>query len=135
MKHHVIGVAALALVACGNQDDRSAEVQGSPAGDAAIGTTTSGDRDALVALGMSERQLRDADLIGTNGEELGDVEGVVASADGTITHLLVEIEDSSPDRYVHVPVEGLEPFDNGDDRDLRTTMTRDQLMALPEVRR
>lgn len=139
MRRLALSLTTLALVACGNGDDRSEranpETGTSATGTLASGTSASGTSDGPIALGMTEGQLRDADLIGANGEELGEVEGLVTGPDGSVTQLLVEIGDSSPDRYVHVPIDGLEAFDNGDDRDLRTTMTRDQLMALPQVAR
>lgn len=141
MRTFALPLLALGLIACGNQEAPSSDTTDLTNGTSASATSASGgvapgsSTDAVVALGMTEDQLRDADLVGADGQELGDVEAVVAAADGTITHLLVEIEDSSPDRYVNVPVEGLEAFDNRGDRDIRTTMTRDQLMALPEVRR
>jgi hypothetical protein len=131
MKQLGLALVAVVLVACGNEGASSDAAIGTQA----VGTSASGASNGQVALGLTERQLLDADLVGANGEELGDVEGLVTGPDGTVTSLLVEIEDSSPDRYVHVPIEGLQPFDDGDDRDLRASLTRDQLMALPAVPR
>lgn len=86
-----------------------------------------------VALGLSEAQLIDADLIGAAGVELGGVEGVLRNADGQVDRLLVEIEDSNPDRFVAVPLEGLNTVVTGDDTDLSTSMTAAQLAALPDA--
>lgn len=97
-----------------------------------LGATTA---EQQVALGMAERQLLDADLLDARGQEIGDVEGIVRDSSGTVTQLLVEVEDSSPDRYVHVPVNGLRPVQNGNDMDIGSNLTRDQLMQMPEVRR
>jgi len=47
--------------------------------------------------------------------------------------LLIEIEDSHPDKFVHVPVAGLQVVRKGNDTDLSTTMTKEQLNALPAV--
>ncbi|MFL0418210.1 PRC-barrel domain-containing protein [Sphingomonas sp. 179-I 2A4 NHS] len=88
-----------------------------------------------VALGLTEAQLLDADLIGPDGAEIGEVEEVVRGPSGKVERLLVEVEDTTPDRYVHVPIESLTPVKRGDDTDLSTTMTKQQLQALPEVKR
>ena len=89
---------------------------------------------APVALGLNEAQLLDAELVGADGIELGDVAQVARGADGKVDRLLVEIEDSNPDRYVHVPVAGLKTIVRGTDTDLSTTMTKAELAALPEVK-
>lgn len=86
-----------------------------------------------VALGMSEAQLIEADLVDPGRAELGSVEGVVRNAAGDVDRLLIEIEDSNPDRFVQIPVEGLTTVVIGDDTDLSTTMTRAELAALPEA--
>lgn len=88
---------------------------------------------AILALGLTERQFLDAELVDTRGTELADVMAVVRGASGAPEKLLVEIEDSNPDRFVHVPIEGLKPRQDGDDWDLVTTMTKAQLDALPAV--
>jgi sporulation protein YlmC with PRC-barrel domain len=119
-------ILVLTLAACGNAET-SNEQTGT---NAAVSTA-----DAQVALGLTERQLLDADIIDANGTEIGDIEGIVRNSDGTVNQLLVEIEDTSPDRYVHMSLEGLEAVTAGNGRDVRTRMTREQLMALPEVRR
>lgn len=87
----------------------------------------------VLALGMSERQFLDAELVDTRGTELADVVAVVRGASGAPEKLLVEIEDSNPDKFVHVPLDGLKPRQDGDDWDLVTTMTKAQLDALPAV--
>ena len=86
---------------------------------------------AIAALGLTEMQLLKADLIGPGGIELGDIAGVLKGRDGTVDRLLVEIEDSNPDRYVAVPVDGLTTVKQGNDIDLSTTMTKAQIDALP----
>lgn len=86
-----------------------------------------------VALGMSEAQLIEADLVDPGRAELGSVEGVVRNAAGDVDRLLIEIEDSNADRFVQIPVEGLTTVVIGDDTDLSTTMTRAELAALPEA--
>lgn len=121
------GAAAL-LAGCNNANEvaedrmeRAADLSAAQAG------------PAEAALGLTEAQLLDAELIGPNQVELGDVASVVRGADGKVERLLVEIEDSNPDRFVHVPIEGLTPIRRGDDTDLSTTMTMQELQALPAV--
>lgn len=87
-----------------------------------------------AALGLSEAQLLDADLVGQDGKELGDIAKVVRGADNKVERLLVEIDGSNPDRYVHVPITGLKTIVRGDDTDLQTTMNKSDLMSLPEIK-
>ena len=89
---------------------------------------------AQVALGLSEAQLLEADVIGPGNTEVGDVARIERNAAGEVDRLLIEIEDSNPDRFVHVPVSGLKPITRGNDTDLQTTMTLEALGALPEVK-
>ena len=87
-----------------------------------------------AALGLTEAQLLDADLVGPDGKELGDIAKVVRGADNKVERLLVEIDGTNPDRYVHVPITGLKTMVRGDDTDLQTTMNKTDLMSLPEIR-
>lgn len=89
--------------------------------------------NSIVALGLTERQFLDAELVDARGMELADVMAVVRAASGAPEKLLVEIEDSNPDRFVHVPIEGLVPKQDGDGWDLVTNLTKAQLAALPAV--
>ena len=62
-----------------------------------------------------------------------DIEQVRRDAGGAVTSLVVEIEDSSPDRYVDVPLAGLTVRQGSmDDPDIQTTMTAQALAALPD---
>lgn len=119
----------LALAGCGDAQDaaedkmeRTAEAQATEAG------------AAQAALGLTELQLLDADLIGPNNVELGDVARVDRDAAGKVDRLLIEIEDSNPDRFVQIPVDGLKPVIRGKNTDLQTTRTAAELQALPEVK-
>ena len=87
----------------------------------------------VAALGLTEMQLLDADVFGVAGAELGEVQQIVRNPAGEVTGLLVEIEDSTPDRFVELPLTGMTVMQRGDDADISTTMTRDQLIAMPEV--
>ena len=63
------------------------------------------------------------------------MEQVRRDSSGAVTALLVEIEDSNPDRYVELPVTGLSATEGGilQDTDLRTSMTAQDLAALPDA--
>lgn len=86
-----------------------------------------------AALGLSEAQLLDADLVDVDGKELGEVARVLRDSDQKVDRLLVELEGPG-DRYVHVPILGLKPVVEGGETDLQTTMTKTRLDALPEVK-
>ncbi len=86
-----------------------------------------------VALGMTEAQLLDADLVSADGADLGDVEMVRRGADGSVSGLVIELDDTNPDRWVEVPMDGLTSVTNGDDMDVQTSMTAEDLAALPDT--
>jgi hypothetical protein len=131
MKKTLIALACTAtlLSACGGGANDAAEDRVEDAAEASA--AAAGPVEA--ALGLTEAQLIDAELIGANDVELGDVQSVLRAADGTVDRLLVEIEDSDPDRFVEVPLAGLTPITRGDDTDLSTTMTAADLAALPDA--
>jgi hypothetical protein len=125
----LLGCSAALLSACSDNDDAAEDKL-----EKAAETSATVAGPVPAALGLSEAQLLDADLVGADGKELGDVAQVVRGADDKVDRLLVEIEDSSPDRYVHVPILGLKTMVKGDDTDLVTTMTKSEIAALPEVK-
>jgi len=86
-----------------------------------------------AAFGLSEAALLNADIVGADGKEIGDIAKVLRAADGKVDRLLVEVEGSNPDRYVELPILGLRTIASGNDTDLATTLTRADLMAMPEV--
>ena len=130
----IVPLAALALAACESEVEQQAELtedrieQQAEQSAAAAG-------DQIAALGLTERQLLDAELVAPDGTELGDVEQVRRDAAGAVTGLLVEIEDSEPDRYVEVPLDGLSVTEWGvlSDANLRTDMTAQDLAAMPDA--
>jgi hypothetical protein len=87
-----------------------------------------------AALGLTEATLLDADLVDAESTELGEVAQILRGPDGKVDRLLVEIEASNPDRYVHVPITGLKTRVEGSDTDLVTPMTKAELAALPEIK-
>ncbi|MXO74510.1 PRC-barrel domain containing protein [Altererythrobacter aerius] len=123
-------VAALLVSACGSEADRAAERTEDRIEQTADASAAQAG-DAIAALGLTERQLLDAEIVDSAGAELGDVERVLRNAGGTVDRLLVELEDSNPDRYVIVPIDGFETVRRGDDTDLTSPMTGAQLDALP----
>ena len=86
-----------------------------------------------AALGMTEAQLVDADLVTADGTDLGDIEMVRRGADGAVTGLVVEVDDAEPDRWVEIAMDGLTSRPDGDDMDVQTTMTAADLAALPDA--
>ena len=120
--------SALAVSACDSQDD---QVEDRIEEQAEQSAQESGDTP--VALGLSERQLLDAEILAADGTELGDVEAVTKDADGNATELLIEVEDSNPDRYVSIPIDGLTVTTRGNDADLSSEMTMDDIGALPDA--
>ena len=122
-----LGLAGL-LVACSDGNDAAEDRMERQAEDSAA---VSGP--AIVALGLTEAQLLDAELVGADATEIGDVAQVVKGANGSVDQLLVEIEDSNPDRFVRMPLSGLTPVVRGTDTDLATTLTKADLEALPAV--
>ena len=125
----LLALPATLLAACSDKNE-AAEDKLERA--AETGATVAGPLPA--ALGLSEAQLLDADIIDKDGKELGDVAQVVRGPDDKVDRLLVELDGIGPDRYVHVPITGLKVVVSGTDTDLATTMTKDDLKALPEVK-
>ena len=130
MRNLLLLVCSTALLSACNDRDEAAEDKLEKA--AETSATVSGPIPA--ALGLSEAQLLDADLVGADGKELGDAVQVLRGPDNKVDRLLVEVEDSNPDRYVHVPILGLKPVVRGNDTDVETSMTAAQLAALPDVK-
>jgi hypothetical protein len=86
-----------------------------------------------VALGLREAQLIGADLLAIDNVEVGEIKGLLTGSDGRVDRLLVELDDTDPDRFVEVPVQGLTVLTRGADIDIVSTMTVAQLAALPEA--
>lgn len=86
-----------------------------------------------VALGLSEAQLLDADVIGPANVALGEVNGLIRGASGKVDALIVEVEGSNPDRFVRLPLDGLTVIRRGTDHDIATMMTRAQFARLPDA--
>lgn len=88
-----------------------------------------------TAFGLTTRQIEDADLVDAGGRDLGDIHRVETDASGNIDAVVVEIDDTDPDRFVRLPLERLTAVADGDDWDLRALTSRAELIALPQVER
>lgn len=125
-------ISLVALTACESAAEKQADAtedrieQQADASAAAAGA-------APAALGLSEVQLLDADLVAADGTDLGDVQQVRRNSAGNVEGLLIEVENSNPDRYVVVPITGLITRVQGGDTDLQTSMTAAELAKLPDA--
>lgn len=132
IRYAALPLALAALTACDSQAERKADAaQDRVEQQAEQSAAAAGD--AIAALGLTERQLLDANLVTATGIELGNVQQLRRDSAGAVTHFLVEIEDSNPDRFVLVPITALTVRATGNDRDLQTSMTAQDLAALPAV--
>ncbi len=132
----LVSLCALALCvglgACGDNRTTS-EAQPAPAPAAAPAATPTAAADG--AFGYTRAQLEDADIRSPDGRELGEVEAVITDASGAVIALAVEVDGPDPDPIVRLSLDGLTPVMSGDDRDLQTSMTMEQLRALPAWQR
>ena len=123
-------VAVLALAACSDADDDVVQPSGQPVTAAAAGTAQT---EAAVAFGLTRRQLEDADLVGADGTDLGDVETLVLDASGRPAQLVIDL-DGVDDKDVALPLADFRAAPaNAPGRagDITTDMTAAQLAALP----
>ncbi|WP_423605024.1 hypothetical protein [Sphingomonas sp. MS122] len=88
-----------------------------------------------TAFGLTTRQIEDAGLVDVRGTDLGDVHRVETDASGNIVDVVIEIDDTDPDRFVRLPLARLTAVADGDGWDLRAATSRDELIALPQVER
>lgn len=135
LKHAALPLAPvllLALGACESRAERDAERVEDRMEQAAEASATAAGA-AIAALGLTEAQLLDADLVGLDGADLGDVEQLHRNEAGEVIALVVEVEGSDPDRWVLVPLHGLTVLVNGDDHKLQTGMSASDVAGLPEA--
>lgn len=103
---------------------------------AAVAQTVIAQNEAQPAKGVfTVGQIEDADVIDSANRKAGEVEHVLLDAAGKPTAVVIEVDRMGLDRKVVVALADLtvvpEPGDP-DDHVVRTKLTRDQLLALPE---
>ena len=131
-RYAILPLACAALAACDSQAEREEDaIEDRVEQQAEASAVAAGG--AIAALGFTEAQLLDAEIVAADGTDLGDVEQVRRSSGGAVDGLLIEVEDSNPDRYVVVPLDGLTTRAAGDDIDLQATMTAADIEALPDA--
>ena len=126
-------LSALLLAACSDSPAEQEEERMEDRIEAEADASAAAAGSEVAALGLTEAQLLDADLVTATGEDLGDVEQVRRESAGAVTGLVVELDDTDPDRWVTVPMGGLSTRIDGDDTDIQTTMTAADLAALPDA--
>lgn len=132
-RHAILPLALTALAACESQAEREADaIEDQVEQQAEASAVAAGG--AIAALGLTEAQLLEADIVAADGTDLGDVEQVRRNSSGTVGGLLIEVEDSNPDRYVVVPLDGLTTRADGDDMDIQAAMTAAEIAALPDAK-
>ncbi len=126
--------SALALMAaCSEAPSKPTKTpEASPdAASAPTMTPTPAPAASATALGLTVKQLEDADLITPAGVDLGDVQKVDVDASGAVTGLIIEPAGQGGPRWVRISLDGLTPRKEGDDYDLVADMTLAQLKAMP----
>lgn len=126
------GALLLALGACESQAERDAEMMEDTMEQQA-GASAAAAGAEVAALGLSEAQLLEADLVAMDGTDLGDIDQLHHNEAGEVDALVVDVEGSDPDRWVLVPLHGLAVRVDGDDTDLQTGMTAEDVAGLPEA--
>lgn len=131
----LVGASLLAVAACG--DNKTDDVVQTPAGGGAAQPVSEQKADqasaeVALALGMTRKQLEDADLVTPAGADIGDVDSLVLDATGKVTHLVVEMNNTD-DVKVLVPLDRVSAHAQPDgDKDLKTSMTTSELLSLPK---
>ena len=125
--------AAALMAACSEAPPKPAKTpEASPdAASAPRMTHTAAPAAGATALGLTVKQLEDADLITPAGIDLGDVQKVDVDASGAITGLIIEPAGEGGPRWVRISLDGLKPRKEGDGYDLVSDMTLEQLKAMP----
>lgn len=138
MRHWVLaGVALMGLTVAACGDKASDDVVQVPA-DGGAPVTVSEDQaklatqEAALALGLTRKQLEDADLVAANGADLGDVEALVMDGAGRVTQVVVEL-DGPEDIKVQVPLDKVRAHQaaGSSKHDLATDLTPAELKSLP----
>lgn len=115
----VASVAAL-LAACSQQKEKN---ESAPPAAAHV-------EPEPMALGLKASQFDGANLLGTDGSDLGDVVRIDVNSEGKATGLIVA-PTGPGQRWVRLPLAGLRIKQDGPYNDVVTTMTWEEVKALP----
>lgn len=131
----ILPFVTIALTACQSEAERASDATKEQIERQAEQSAAAAGEE-IAALGLTERQLLDANLVSEDGSELGDVEQVLRDDSGAVSAFLVEVEDSNPDHYVEVPLAGLTVMEGIflNDADLQTNKTAQDLASMPDAR-
>ncbi|MBW3559000.1 MAG: hypothetical protein KY446_08505 [Proteobacteria bacterium] len=125
----------LGAAACSNSEPATEDVPPAASPTSAAPPTSTEPSVTPAALqgilGLTDRQTEEADIVDPLGRDLGDVQRLVRGPDGQVTELVVAVAGAPAGSYVTLPVQGLSIVETGGDRDLLTSLTREQLMELP----
>lgn len=130
-----LGLLALGAAACSDREEDVAVAPAPGAAPVAVSeqTAEAATEAAALAFGMTREQLEDADLMSLNNTDLGDVETLVLDANGTLTHVVVELEGPAElHKIVPLGELGVGEQVDGSSKDLTTDLTAAQLEALPD---
>lgn len=129
----MIAAAAAALLAACSQQKETPPADTAPA----VGPAMTAQPDAAamtqgepLVLGLRSAQLEGANLLSTDGTDVGDVQKVDVSSDGKATGLIVA-PTGVGERWVRLPLAGLTVKALGDDHVVVTGLTLDQVKTLP----
>ena len=130
-----LGLLTLAAAACSDREEEVARVPAPGAAPVAVEGAAADTATGIVALafGMTRQELEDADLLSEENTDLGDVETLVLDANGTLTHVVVELEGPR-DLHKVVPLAnlGVGEQTDGSSKDLITDLSAAELEALPD---
>lgn len=120
----VLASAAALLAACSQHKEKAPPPAEAPAVSDAL------TRDEPIALGLTAAQFDGANLLSTNGSDLGDVVRVDVNSAGKAVGLIVA-PTGPGQRWVRLPLDGLTVKVNGPYHDVVTTRTWEEVKALP----
>lgn len=130
-----LGLLTLGAAACSDRGEEVAQVPAPGAAPVAVEGAAADTATGIVALafGMTRQELEDADLLSEENTDLGDVETLVLDANGTLTHVVVELEGPA-DLHKVVPLAnlGVGEQTDGSSKDLITDLSAAELEALPD---
>lgn len=96
--------------------------------------TEPGSFTGTIAGDYSADDLMERDIVGSDGEEIGEISDLLIGSDGSIQNVLVDVGGflGIGTRTVALDLNQVQ-MGTGDDGDLMVSMTKEQIEALPEV--